>query len=330
MTRAPAVSVCIPTRNRADWLREAVASVLAQSFEDLEVVVSDNASDDHTPEVLRSFGDPRLRHGRNPELISITENWNRAFAMARGRYLTLLPDDDVMLADNVARKVAFLEANPGAGLVHSRYHRIDARGEVTRRDIGKYFLAERREPLVLEPPESLERLLESNYIHESTTLFRRECRDKVGEFLTTLRFSADWNCWLRIAYHYGIGYLPEPLILWRDHGQSSTQQHIIVDNKPTILLLADRLIAVSALEKYVVSQGGDVRASALRRIGQDIYDIGNQVIRDGNDPRSVRRAVLGIARRYPALLADRRVAVTLAQSLIGPQALDAIRRLVGA
>jgi glycosyltransferase involved in cell wall biosynthesis len=325
VSAAPAVSVCIPTRNRADWLGETVRSVLAQTYTDLEVCVSDNLSDDHTQDVLRSFDDPRLRHSRSTELLPITVNWNRAFAMARGRYLTLLPDDDLMVAENLAGKVRFLEENPRVGLVHSRYHMIDAQGKLAREDIGKYFLAGERKPVVLDPPASLERLLEANYIHESTTLFRRECMDTVGEFMTELRFSADWNYWMRIAFHFAIGYLPRPLILWRDHGGSSTQQHIVINNRPTMLMLADRLVAVTGIERYVAGRGGNIRSLAARRMAQDVYDIGDQVMRGSGDGAAVRRAISGVVRRYPELLLNRRVAAMLAQSIIGPAGLDRLR-----
>lgn len=325
MRAEPKVSVCIPTRNRAHWLADAIGSVLAQRFNDLEVVVSDNASDDRTQEVLASFDDPRVVHSRTDRMLSITENWNRAFAMARGRYLTLLPDDDMMLPDNLSEKVGILDEQPRVGLVHSRYHRIDAKGVVTRENIGKYFLRERLEPLVLPAGEACVKLIENNYVHESTTLFRRECREEVGPFLTTLRFSADWNMWLRIAWHHDIAFCPRPLILWRDHNQSSTQLNIMVNDKPTILLLDDRVLAVTEIERYVAARGGNVRRQAVLRLSRDIYDIGDELMRSGGDGAGVRRAILRAGRKYPELLLQRRALAMLAQSWVGVDALDRVR-----
>src|SRR4051812_49422897 len=122
MTSQPAVTVAIPTFNRAALLREAIASVLSQTFGDFEVIVSDNASVDQTADMVASFADKRLRYHRNTTNLGLVGNLNRCLSLARGTYITVIHDDDRMLPTNLERKVAALQRNPRLGFVHSRYH----------------------------------------------------------------------------------------------------------------------------------------------------------------------------------------------------------------
>jgi len=108
------LSVLLPTRNGARYLRDCIASVLAANLEELELVVSDNASEDNTQEVLAVFADdPRLRTIRQPRPISVTENWTAALEASTGEHLLLLGDDDCLLPgglDQLAKAHAQLGA----------------------------------------------------------------------------------------------------------------------------------------------------------------------------------------------------------------------------
>ncbi len=108
------LSVLLPTRNGARYLGDCVASVLAAENAELELVVSDNASEDDTQQVLATFaGDPRLRVVRQPQAISVTDNWTAALQAASGDHLLLIGDDDCLLPgglDELARAHAELGA----------------------------------------------------------------------------------------------------------------------------------------------------------------------------------------------------------------------------
>jgi glycosyltransferase involved in cell wall biosynthesis len=104
------LSILLPTRNGGRQLEDCIRSVLAQPEPDLELVVSDNASDDLTADVLRSFaGDPRLKVVRQPEPLSVTDNWLRTLEAASGEHVLLIGDDDCLLEDTVARLDQLLE-----------------------------------------------------------------------------------------------------------------------------------------------------------------------------------------------------------------------------
>src|SRR4051812_3353238 len=131
----PRVTVVIPTRNRADLLRQSIESVLAQSDPRFVLVVADNASDDHTTEVVESFADPRIRYVRREADIGFAANFERSLHDLETDYVTMLPDDDLMRPRKLEVAVPVLDANPRAGLLHSRYDEVDADGRPLRSNV---------------------------------------------------------------------------------------------------------------------------------------------------------------------------------------------------
>jgi glycosyltransferase involved in cell wall biosynthesis len=103
MTNSPLFSVVIPTYNRSDLVQGAVRSVLGQTFDDFEVVVSDNCSEDDTREVVESFQDCRVRYVRTPTHGVIADSWEFARSQAKGQLIMMLSDDDALIHDALAR-----------------------------------------------------------------------------------------------------------------------------------------------------------------------------------------------------------------------------------
>ena len=127
----PRVSVGLPVYNGENYLAETLACFLGQTFTDLEVVVSDNASTDRTPEIVAEFAarDPRVRSIRQATNIGGAENYNVVFDESRGDYFTWTAHDDLRSPDWVERAVAALDAHPDAALAVSDAQRINAQGE---------------------------------------------------------------------------------------------------------------------------------------------------------------------------------------------------------
>ena len=130
--RAPRVSVVMAVRNSARHLAEAVESILAQTYEDFEFLIVDDASDDETPEILNGFAsrDGRIRIIRNDANIGPYPSANRALATARGDYIARIDADDRCAPDRLTRQVTFLEERPDHLLVGCGYRSIDANGSV--------------------------------------------------------------------------------------------------------------------------------------------------------------------------------------------------------
>src|SRR5262245_7682998 len=136
MQRSPKVSVCIPTFNRAQMLREALLSVLTQTFEDFELIITDNASHDENREVVASIKDDRIRYIRQESNIGIVNNFNQCLHHSRGSYITIFHDDDLMVPDSLCFRVLALDQNRGVGLVHSKFDLIDDHGALLQANIN--------------------------------------------------------------------------------------------------------------------------------------------------------------------------------------------------
>ncbi|MEA2690371.1 MAG: hypothetical protein QOD51_2978, partial [Candidatus Eremiobacteraeota bacterium] len=116
MTHPPVVSCILPVHDGETYVREAIDSILAQTFADFELIVVDDVSSDRTPEILASVRDPRLRVVRSDTKGGIAGSCNRAIALARGRYVARMDHDDISLRRRFARQVAFLDAHPDVAI----------------------------------------------------------------------------------------------------------------------------------------------------------------------------------------------------------------------
>lgn len=193
---APAVSVLMPTRDRARTLPASIESVLKQTFADLELLVVDDGSRDETRQVLARFTDPRVQvlDGARRGLACAL---NTGLAAARGRYVIQMDSDDTWLPELLASQVAILEAHPDSGLVWARGRVLDADGAPTDEVWGG--------PLRW-PEDPLGSLLYSDPVCNITALKRRACFERTGCYDPAADPSSDWDLHLRIARHYPVRF----------------------------------------------------------------------------------------------------------------------------
>jgi glycosyltransferase involved in cell wall biosynthesis len=215
--RRPKVTVCIPAHNSAQYLPGAIDSVLTQEFADFELVVSDDASDDETPEIGKRYADPRFRVERSDSRLGQAGNWNRCVELARGKYVILLHADDQLLPGYLQRAVATLDANPDVGLVHCAVQHVD---EINRALHLQRLAAEDR---IDRDDATLRRLLlDGCVINPAGVMVRRGVYETVGRFTDQIIWGVDWHMWIRIALRWPLVYLADPLALYREHHQSGT------------------------------------------------------------------------------------------------------------
>lgn len=146
----PSLTVVIPTYNRADYLRVAIQSVLDQTFQDFEILVSDNASSDNTTEVVASFGDARIRYHRHARNIGPTPNWRFAMTQPQTEFIAPLADDDYYLPEHLATGLQAIRQYPQAA-----YYTCAAEYFGDTKATGLYrpvALAAEQAPLLYVPP----------------------------------------------------------------------------------------------------------------------------------------------------------------------------------
>ncbi|MDY6952178.1 MAG: glycosyltransferase, partial [Thermodesulfobacteriota bacterium] len=197
----PTVSVVIPSYNRALFLKEAIDSVLAQGFEDFEVIVVDDGSTDTTNALLASC--PRV-FVVTQDRLGVSAARNAGIARAAGRFLAFLDSDDLWLPEKLAAQIAFFERHPQALICQTE--------EIWIRD------GVRVNPKMRHSKPSgmiFERSLELCLVSPSAVMMRRDLIDKVGWFDETLPACEDYDLWLRIACRFPIYLIDTPLIIKR-------------------------------------------------------------------------------------------------------------------
>jgi glycosyltransferase involved in cell wall biosynthesis len=193
----PLVTIGIPTYNRADsYLRAAVQSALDQTYPNLEVVISDNGSVDHTEELIRSIADPRIRYFKQEQNLGVTGNFNFCVQQARGAYFLLLCDDDLIDPDFVETCMDAAGDRTDYGMIRTGMRRIDPEGNVTKE----------RPNLVggLPTKEFFHAWFRGGQtpMHLCSTLFNREGLLEVGGFESVKHLWCDVVPEVRLAARY--------------------------------------------------------------------------------------------------------------------------------
>ncbi|MBW4689570.1 MAG: glycosyltransferase [Komarekiella atlantica HA4396-MV6] len=130
----PLVSVIIPTYNRPEYLKLAIASAVKQTYQNIEIIVSDNCSRENPQAIIESFNDSRIKLWRQPQNIGMFANQQHGFKMAQGKYVASLHDDDIWNESFLAKLVPILEKNSELVLAFCDQYIIDAHGKIN--DIG--------------------------------------------------------------------------------------------------------------------------------------------------------------------------------------------------
>lgn len=225
----PLVSVIIPAYNRAHLLGRAIDSVLAQTYPHLEIIIVDDASIDHTKELVDSYQarDNRIRYLVHERNKGPSAARNTGLAAATGNFIAFLDSDDEWLPERIERHIEVFDRHPDCHIVYSPMKWVYSDG--TTRVVGT------------DAPEGrvFEQLLLGNVVgNPSACVIRRECFEKVGGFDEDLRYSEDYDLWLRLAKHYSFKKIPEPLVLYYRHGDQLSTKGLKSKIDATYALLA--------------------------------------------------------------------------------------------
>jgi glycosyltransferase involved in cell wall biosynthesis len=212
---APTVSVIMNCLNCEKYLREAIDSVFAQTYEDWEIIFwEDSASKDNSERIAKSYGS-KLRYFRSDVSLPLYGSRNLALQKARGKYIAILDCDDLWLPTKLEEQIPLLERDDDIGLVCSDAFWFNERGKEKRHfEITKPYRG-----------DVFSELLLSNFINTQTVVIRRETFDRTGEpFDGRLIMSGDYDAYLRISYKWKVDYVDKPLARYRIHGNSKSQR----------------------------------------------------------------------------------------------------------
>ncbi|MCB0164421.1 MAG: glycosyltransferase [Anaerolineae bacterium] len=183
------VSVVIPSYNRADLLPHAIQSVLDQSYTDLEIIVVDDGSTDHTRQVIQDITHPKVRYIYQ-ENRGLSGARNTGIEVSRGEFIAFLDSDDIIYPNKLISQIQQFDKNPELGLVAGGYNHIDDYGRVLQELL----------PWNVWPQLDLDTWIKVCPVVPASVLVRRVWIEKVGHFDEKFRRVEDWDMWLRLAH----------------------------------------------------------------------------------------------------------------------------------
>ena len=252
------VSIVTPTYNRTRWLPDAIESVLAQTYHDVELVVVNDGSTDNTEEVLKPYMDRIVyiyqeNGGQGAAL-------NTGIMAATGEYIGRVDDDDLYVPGKLELQVEMFQQNPQLGLVAGYVYITDSEGEiVATREVPDYSIH-----------GAFLSLLQHCIFCQPTVLVRRECFDKVGLYKDI--YGEDYDMWLRIARHYPVAVIRKPLAMYRRHDTNLSRRDLATENNADINAFICEIMDDISMEELVpnvrsIPHAHDVRGAIFLKHG---------------------------------------------------------------
>lgn len=268
----PKVSVILTSYNHDKYLREAIESVLNQTFQDFELIIWDDGSVDDSWEIIQSYSDPRIQAFQNPQNNGPVFGINKAiFDISCGEYIAIHHSDDVWELDKLAKQVDFLEAaNQNIGAVFSNAQPIDQRG-IALTDQTHFY-----HNIFSQPNRSRHEwlryfFLTGNALCHPSLLIRKQCYLDCGAYRDIFAQVPDFDMWMRLCLKYEIYILPERLVKFRvmDNEANTSgnrpetrvrglyEYYKLLANYRTISSFDDLIKILPSAQKYYLNEATD-------------------------------------------------------------------------
>ena len=237
----PKVSIILPCYNGAKWLSEAIASILAQTYQDFELLIIDDGSTDNSKVILSSYlVDERVRYIYQ-ENKGFSGALNRGLKESKGDLIGFICSDDLWLPNKLDVQVKYFVDHDDTDLVHANYYSINSDGQVLK-------LREITIPSFASREELIESLFFTNFIGFETVLLKNRCFE-VGFFDESMVGFSDHDMWLRIAGKFKIAYIDLPLVKKREHDFSLYRTLLKRDRHDQFLLVIKTIPLYPFLKK---------------------------------------------------------------------------------
>lgn len=238
------VSVILPCYNGARWIGKAIQSVLAQTFEDLELVIVDDGSTDNSRDTIASYlSDGRVRYIFQENRGFSGAN-NTGIKESKGELIGFIGQDDLWTPNKLKVQVEYMDKYKNIDLVHSDLYHIDSNGRIIKRRNPKV-------PKTVSHKENVKELFLGNFICIQTAIVRRICFEDVGLFDEKMVAFSDHDLWLRMAGNLNIGYIKKPLVKKRYHRNRLTEARREATIKDEFLIIKKAVSQYPFLKKHM-------------------------------------------------------------------------------
>lgn len=298
----PPVTVLMTVYNGEPYVREAIESVLSQTFENFNFVVVDNASTDNSRNTISTFIDHRLRLVALPRNIGQTAALNHGLGLIKTRWVARLDADDICLPNRLERQIDYVERHPDIGLLGTWCQYVDYEGKPVGRPGGGYY----------RPPtghqEIIDQFAESNPFAHPTVMFDRELVRCVGGYPQKYRYAQDLALWISLARLARLANVPEILVKLRVHEKQASAGNLRLRCDEEMRL--NRLVlSLSGLSVQAVTTG-------KQRLSVRILRYASAIARDGASLKSRFWALTVVARQPSAWWNDRQLRVEILRVLL--------------
>ena len=222
----PLVSAIVPSYNHEAYIEECILSIVNQTYKNIELIVIDDGSKDHSREILQ-----RLQKQYGFILVfqenqGVAKTLNKAIRQyAHGKYITGSASDDFLMLDKIERQVNYMESDPGCSLVFGKVHMVDSHSQI----IEGLTIIDPVENPTKAPVKNVpfESLIGSNCIPTPSIMYRKDRWEQCGGYDENAIIE-DWELWLKLAYSGKIVYLDEYFAFYRWHGSNQTTHTLIM------------------------------------------------------------------------------------------------------
>jgi len=273
----PSVSICTPTFNRKDYLKETIESVLAQTYKNYEIVIVDDGSTDGTEEMIKENGYNVRYYWQTNKGVAAAEN--KLIDLAEGEFISFLGSDDLLMPDAIERLINAMPKEEGDVIVYGPHVRIDQNGNLCGRDKRTLYSG-----------YVTEYLFQNIFVHACGSMFPKRALKKVGGFDESLRVCSDYDLHLRLSLKYRFIALPQPTFKRRRHSSNLTSWSY-----------ANRLVQLKVLERFYYRKGGNAvvpKRIAMRQLSKEGYRAGRCAVKEGLQ-KTARQLLSQSFRRHP-------------------------------
>lgn len=288
------ISIVIPTFNRASYLKEAIESSLAQDYENLEVIVTDNASTDETPQVAATYNsDVRFNYHRNSENLGMVGNWRRAvFEYLTGDFFLILSDDD-FLVDNsyITKAVGLIKREKDiVALVANSFILYEDTGEKVRFDLPFERTMEGKDVFLNQKRDKSKGFTLSN------TLFKVDLTKKLNAFTNSYNSSCDLELFWKLCLFGRVGVINDHVSIYRRH---SRNESTLVKGDIRFLINNNE----AYIEPYKLAKSlGIFRPEELKGWEEKIYTKIFRTLKSASKMRSYDEVLEALNEKYPEIV----------------------------
>jgi glycosyltransferase involved in cell wall biosynthesis len=203
----------MPSYNHEGYIGEALNSVMEQSYQNFEIVITDDGSTDDTVKIIQSINDKRIKLLVNPVNKGISATLNSSIARARGEYISVMGSDDIYEKDKLKKQISVLKSNKNIGAIFGWADIVDNEGTNINKGSELYKLFQQKNKNRFEWLRHF--FYKDNCLCASSAMVRKSCHDEVGYYDERFMQLQDLDLWIRILRHYEIDIIPETLVKYR-------------------------------------------------------------------------------------------------------------------